>query len=102
MNTKHYEKDRKSREEVISSIGGEGKPFKSFKINRGHKDGIEVHTVTMNAIVIITNEKSGKVITKLIARPEQIDRYYRRINGQTPRWLIDLAKEHTKLGLNEC
>lgn len=101
MNSKHYQTERKNREEIISSLGGEGKAFKSFRINRGHRDGEEIHTVTFNAIIVITNANSGKVITKLIGRPEQIDRYFRRINCQTPKFLMDLAREHKKLGLNE-
>lgn len=101
MNSKHYTYERKNREEIISSLGGEGKAFKSFKINRGHRDGEEIHTITFNAIIVITNANSGKVVTKLIARPEQLDRYFRRINAQTPKFLMDLAREHKKLGLNE-
>ena len=55
--------------------------FESAKIIRyavcdtGHKNGLEVHVVYNNGIVFVYNMKSRKLITVLIARAPQIERY---------------------------
>lgn len=97
MTSLHYIEERKLREQNIRSIG-EGKEIASFKVDRGHRNGPEIHKITDTAIIKIYNEKSGKLITKLIARPGQIRRYYKE--GKAPNFLIEKAKENTELGLN--
>ena len=44
-------------------------------INKGHKDGNEVHVIYNNGIVKIYNANTRKFITVLIAREPQITRY---------------------------
>ncbi len=41
----------------------------------GHENGLEVHVVYNNGIVFVYNMKSHKLITVLIARAPQIERY---------------------------
>lgn len=41
----------------------------------GHKNGLEVHVIYNNGIVFVYNLKSRKLITVLIARAPQIERY---------------------------
>lgn len=89
MNTRHYTNDRADRENRIKEIGY-GTVIKSVVVDRGHKNGPEIHEVTDTGIINIYNEHTKKLITKLIARPAQIKRYF--INEIIPAGLIEKAK----------
>lgn len=92
MNSKHYTMDRKAREQVIRSIG-EGNIVATFTVDRNHPNGAELHKITDTGIIIICNKRTNKMITKLIARPGQIRRYYK--NGKAPKNLIEKAIDNT-------
>ena len=98
MTSTHYGMDRLEREQLIASIG-EGHVCASFIVDHGHKDGPEKHCITDNAIIIIYNAITEKMVTKLIARPGQIRRYYPE--GNAPENLVRIAREHTWAGYNE-
>ena len=95
MTSEHYRTDRQEREEIIRQIG-QGNVIGEYTIDKGHKNGPELHKVTDTAIILIYNKRTGKLITKLIARPNQITRY-----GITNTAIINLAKEHQKMGYNK-
>lgn len=97
-NSIHYSDERSGREAIIALIG-EGKRIGFFTWNRGHKNGKEAHIVTDNAIILIFNLNSKKLVTKLIARPGQLERYYGK--GKVPTNLMAKAIEHQKLGYNK-
>ena len=97
--TFHFSRDRQDREALIRQIG-EGKVIKTVVIDKGHPNGPEIHKITDNAIVLIYNQRTGKLITKLIARPGQIKRYY--TNGErAPKKVLDIAFEHSTKGYFE-
>lgn len=98
MTSVHFTRDRQDRENLIKEIGS-GKVVKRVVIDRGHRNGPEIHEVTDNAIVNIYNQKTGKLITKLIARPNQIKRYYEE--GKAPKEILNKAYDHMKKGYNE-
>lgn len=98
--SKHYASDRGNREQIIRLIG-EGEVIASFKVNRGHVGGPEAHLITNTGIIRIYNFKTKRLITKLVARPNQIRRYYEGVGQQAPQWLVDLAYEHKKMGYHE-
>ena len=79
---------------------GEGNIVDSFVVDRGHPNGPEIHSVTDTAIIIVHNQRTGKMVTKLIARPGQIKRYYAAEGTTTPQNILDIAKEHLKKGYN--
>ncbi len=97
MTSKHYSTDRQERENLIRQIGI-GIIIKSVRWDKGHRNGAEIHKITNTGIVIIYNERTGKMITKLIARPGQIRRYW--TDGNAPQELVNLAYEHTKKNYN--
>ena len=99
MTSKHYTKDRKAREELIHMIG-EGTPVKEVRVDRGHRNGAEIHVISSTGIITIYNERTKKMVTRLIARPGQIRRYYNE-NETIPADLLALAKEHTRNKYNE-
>jgi hypothetical protein len=94
MTSRHYNRDRIIREKLIREIGV-GKEIKTVRVDKGHPNGAELHTITTNGIVIIRNERTKKMITKLIARPNQIRRY-----GIEDKKVIEIARKHQTLGYN--
>lgn len=44
-------------------------------VNKGHKNGEEIHVIFNNGIIKIYNARTHKFITVLIARVPQIERY---------------------------
>lgn len=74
--------------------------LKSFSVDRGHFDGPEIHLITTDGYIIIVNAWTFKLCTVLIARPGQIDRYYKAINQEAPQWLLDKAFQNQIKNLN--
>ena len=72
MTSEHYSTERESRECQINFGIGVGHVVDDFVINRGHKDGPEIHILTSTGIIVIKNYYTHKIVTKLIARPQQI------------------------------
>lgn len=96
----HYEKSRNKRELIINQFIGNGNILDKFCVDRGHKDGAEIHSITDTGLIIIENAITGKLVTKLIARPEQIERYYRKEKRQAPKAVIELVAWHKSLQYN--
>lgn len=93
----HYQYDRQCREDTIKSIGGYGHILGSCVVDKGHKNGAEIHVLTDNALIVIVNRHTLKRVTTLIARPSQMLRYGLPI----PKYVIQRAEEHKQKGLNE-
>ena len=98
MTSRHWEQDREAREQIINEIGI-GEVVKTVVVDKGHRNGPEVHEITSTAIIVIYNQRTHKMITKLIARPNQIRRYYRE-DEIVPNGLIQLARDHQRRGYN--
>lgn len=105
MVSQHYQSQRSEREKLIEEcLGGDGKVIDSFIINKRHKNGLERHDITDNGIIVIYNLRTGKLCSKLIARPSQINRYYKFTRRRYPkgyRRALALAEKHKILGYNE-
>ena len=99
MDSKHYSNDRIARETLIAQIGI-GKAISTVRIDRGHPAGAELHTITTTGIIIIHNERTHKMVTKLIARPGQIRRYFNTITPEIEK-VIQIARLHQQLMYNE-
>lgn len=99
----HYMMDRAQREQKIKEIGI-GKSLDSFKVDKGHRNGPEIHVVTSTGIIIIYNARTKVMVTRLIARPRQIERLYMgKYNSisNIPQSVIELARYHQRMGWNE-
>lgn len=72
------------------------KVIKIAVVNKGHKNGNEIHLVYNNGIVKIYNANTRRFITVLIARVPQIERYKIKVT-RTMRKKINL---HIKQGYN--
>lgn len=75
-NTLHVVK-RSKRLQVAQRLINEesAKVVRIAIVNKGHKDGNEVHVIYNNGIIKIYNANTRKFITVLIAREPQIARY---------------------------
>lgn len=101
MTSLHFQSERQSRNQFIHSAIGLGNVLDSFVVDRGHPAGAEVHKVTDTAIIIIENQQTQRLVTELIARPEQLRRLYRSEGREPPRNVLNLAYEHNKQRYNE-
>lgn len=96
----HYQSERTERDRVIEDIIGLGTVVAKFEVDKGHKNGSEIHSVTNTGIIIVNNKRTNKMVTRLIARPGQIERYWNDRGTNTPEYLMKLAFEHQELGYN--
>ena len=55
------------------------KVLKIAVVNKGHKNGNEIHIIYNNGIIKVYNERTCKFITVLIARVPQVERYNIRV-----------------------
>ena len=101
LTSDHYSIDRRQRDEFIHNNIGLGTIIDSFVVDRGHPGGAEVHSVTDTAIIIIHNLFTKKLITELIARPEQLRRLYHSAGKEPPKKIIKLAYKHNIGRYNE-
>ena len=99
--TIHFSKERNTREKLLEELKApilsiDGK-LCIFVVDKGHKNGAEIHVITENAVICIYNQRSKKFVTALIARPAQLERYGVII----PDFVIRRARLHTSMGYNE-
>jgi hypothetical protein len=95
--------ERNNRLEIVDKLKKKEphEVIKSFYVDKNHENGCEIHNVLENGVIEIYNAKSEKFITTLIARPAQISRYYEAVNKKAPNNVLNYAKKHVKLKLNE-
>ena len=73
------------------------KVLKIALVDKGHKNGNEIHVVFNNGIVKIYNANTRKFVTVLIARVPQIERYKVKIT----RTMRNKIKSHIAKGYNQ-
>lgn len=100
LKTKHWD-ERQRRLEFIRKNIGYGQTLAEFIVDKGYRNGLEVHKVTSTGITVISNLKTRKLITVLISRPRQIERLYTANNMTAPEGLLKIAKHHEEKGWNE-
>ena len=66
-------------------------------VNKGHKNGNEIHLVYNNGVVKVYNEHTRKFITVLIARVLQIERYKIKVT----KTMRNKIKSHIAKGYNQ-
>lgn len=104
MVSKHYQSQRGKREKFIDEHFSDGYIVDEFVVDRGHPHGAERHCIMNNGVVVIYNLITDKLITKILARPQQIKRYYENSNREPPseyEEILRLAREHNILGYNK-
>ena len=99
MTSAHYTNERGDREYIVKQIGY-GNVIDRFLVDRKHRDGKEIHELSDTGIVTIYNSTSKKMVTRLIATPRQIRRYYEAIGEVAPKKLLAIAAKHEWLFYN--
>ena len=96
-NTSHAVK-RSHRLQVAERliIEESAKVLKIAVVNKGHKNGNEIHVVFNNGIVKVYNARTHKFITVLIARVSQVERY----NIKVTKTMKNKIKSHIAKGYN--
>ena len=72
------------------------KVIKIAVVNKGHKNGNEIHIVYNNGVIKVYNENTRKFITVLIARVPQVERYKIKVT----KTMRNKIKSHIKRGYN--
>lgn len=85
----HFLKDRKKR---FIKYFNEMQSFKLVDgfvkvVDRGHKNGLEIHAVTDDGFTWIWNKSKNSLITVICPRVAQL----KRLNSNVPTWLIEKA-----------
>ena len=102
QDTIHYKTARRRRHDFISSNIGAGNIIDEFVVDRGHRNGEEIHSVTDTGLIIVKNKMTNKIITELVARPEQLRRLYHSEGREPPKSLLRLAYQHNASKYNEA
>lgn len=117
--TRHAGIERTDRGDAVNKEGGGfgNEVLAVYYVDRNHPNGPELHWITDNAIVLITNalrDNGLSVCTYIPARPGQLRRYPTGDNPsfaaceqvfpdkdwKVPNWLIGKAEQHQRMGLN--
>ena len=96
-NTQHVA-NRSKRAQIAQRLINEecAKVYKIAIVDKGHKNGMEVHVIYNNGIVKVYNANTHKYITMLIAREAQIERY----NVKVTKTMRNKIKKHISEGYN--
>ena len=62
----------------------------AFLVDKGHAKGREIHVITKNAILLIFNEKTLKLVTVFKPRKKQVQRLYKQSELDVP---IEILKK---------
>ena len=100
MISKHYTVDRANRDYIIRTEIGYGETVREYTIDKGHWHGTERHVLSNTGIITIYAIRTGDLITRLIARPAQVRKFYKE-NEIVPEDILNLAYEHQRKGYNE-
>ena len=93
--TLHMRDDRRSRLAMASP----GDLYRAFAVTRdGRSENAEVHVVTRSAEVWVFSARTGKLITILFARPQQVVRYFGK--ERVDEDVMDEARANVALARN--
>ena len=95
--TRHF-KERVQR--LWSSGMGIGMVASGFLVDKGHENGLEKHYITSTGLIIIRNFNTDKAITVLVARPEQVERYFDALGHVVHSKIVKIAKRNKERRLN--
>ena len=73
------------------------KVVKIAVVNKGHKNGNEIHVIFNNGIIKVYNARTRKFVTVLIARVPQVERYKIKVT----KTMRNKIKSHIKQGYNQ-
>lgn len=94
----HYSKDRQVREKVINEMIGNGKIIKTTTMQEPNRSFPATYQISDTGIVTILDVSMTVIITKIIASPRQLRRYYQ--DEPLPDKLLQSAINNVRKGYN--
>lgn len=98
MESRHWNKDRKYRDDFIREVIGYGNVIHSEIVDRGHKNGAEIHKITDTGLIIVYNQRTKKHVTTMVARVGQLKRY--SIPKSELKSVLRIARHNVDMGYN--
>lgn len=95
----HYSKDRQEREKVIRDLIGYGNVVKTVTMSNANNPRPAVYQVSDTGVVTVMDVAMTYVITKMVASPTQLRRYFP--HGKVPLKVWKSAVENVKKGYNK-
>ena len=101
----HAREDRQTRFNLVDKLDHEPTIDKAFIVDKGHRNGKEIHCVSKKGIIYILNLRKylnnyNSLITVMVARPRQITRLYEACNLRASESIVKCSRENQKLGYN--
>lgn len=93
----HFRDERKARLDRIRRNVGFGEVVRVCVVDTGHPAGHEVHVLTSTGVVLVLNARTKRLVTMLVARPGQVERYYRPFGEEVPEALLERAYQNTRV-----
>lgn len=75
--TQHWEEERKLKLLALWKILGKGEDYLRVYIDKGHRNGPEIHRCLTNGCVIVYNQNSDKIVTAMAKTPQELKKYER-------------------------
>lgn len=95
--TLHVNSERQDRLKLISK---KHKIDKIFLIDKGHKNGKELHIITTQSCILIFNYESKRFITVLFARPNQLIRLYDAVGLKVSNEMLETCRQYSDKKMN--
>lgn len=92
--SRHFQRDRLTRYHKILSVEKFPVIDSAFLVDKNHDKGKEIHCVSTHGIIYIYNQNSRKLVTMIIARPNQIKRLYESCGKNIPEIILQEAKKN--------
>jgi len=109
--TQHLKDERKKRIDLALKLnewtdGTQAEVDAVFLVDKGHKNGKELHCVTKKGIIFILNERKyilhqNAFITALIARPNQVKRLYDNCGLHASEKILSKCRNNQISGFNK-
>ena len=101
----HAREDRVARFELVSKLDPNPTIDKAFIVDRGHRNGKEIHCVSQKGIIYILNLRKylkdyNSLVTVMIARPRQVTRLYEACNLLASENIVNHCRHNQQMGYN--
>jgi hypothetical protein len=98
--TQHLLDSRLFRVNKAIEVNEDAEIDKCFLVDRGHRNGKELHFVTSNGCIFIFNQNTMRFITAYMARPNQVARLYEASNLIPPISALRRCTYYVDKGFN--
>lgn len=103
ISTTSHSYDRMKRVALAMKLMAEDRAYvvAMFSVDKGHRNGNEIHIVYSNGMIVIVNEQTERLITVLFGRSKQIERYFIATNTTVSINVLKMGIRNEKMGYNK-